>query len=569
MAESSSDSNEGGANADNLENDEGKRTQPTVYDNSPPEVEKITYQTKPVYAEEVIGDDQREDKDKQKEDRRKRREDRALRKFNSRVKLIKVDGLVPRKVNRTEAETKLMHSRLKLESWIFGLGIFCFQVWLIIVYAIWIRYLDDTGNPGVPPGLPMLQNATAQIADMYGYFRDVNIMIFFGFGFLMTFLRRYGYSAIGYTLGISALIVQWSVPLNFFVYAINNQMTNRHGFIHYYQLGVYELTQGLFCAGAAMISFGAIIGKTTPLQLLIIAFLEPLFYWLNQYLIIFKINAVDIGGGMGIHTFGCYFGLTVSLILSNYNKVKNHPDNMSTYNSDIFSFAGTLFLWLLWPSFNAATTVPGAEQMRAIANTFLSILSSVIITFALTRLLTRGKFDVMHMQNSVLAGGVAMGVAAHLNITPSGAMGTGAFVAVVSVCGYHFLTPFLFRTIGLHDTCGINNLHGMPGIIGAILGILATIDSSVQLTESELSNKTNQPAIQLAALGITLAIGIIGGAITGGIMKLAEFILTYFKEDLFNDRIFWMVPTDYEFVVNDSAANHESNIEFELQKIHT
>jgi len=269
---------------------------------------------------------------------------------------------------------------------------------------------------------------------------------------------------------------------------------------------------------------------------------------------------------MVIHTFGCYFGLIISIFLRNPSKVKSHPDNMSTYNSDIFSFAGTLFLWLLWPSFNAATATPGAEQMRAIANTFLSILSSVIITFATTRIVSGGKLDVMHMQNSVLAGGVAMGVAAHLYITPAGAMGAGAVVAIISVCGYHFLTPFLFKTIGLHDTCGINNLHGMPGIFGALIGIVATTTSVDQV--NPLPHGKFQPAIQLAALGITLGISVVGGAITGAFMKFTENAFSYTKEDLFNDRIFWMTPTDYEFVVNDSVANHETAKEFELQQIH-
>jgi hypothetical protein len=37
-------------------------------------------------------------------------------------------------------------------------------------------------------------------------------MIFVGFGFLMAFLRRYGFSAIGYTLLVSVFVVQVRAP---------------------------------------------------------------------------------------------------------------------------------------------------------------------------------------------------------------------------------------------------------------------------------------------------------------------------------------------------------------------
>ena len=40
-------------------------------------------------------------------------------------------------------------------------------------------------------------------------FQDVQVMIFVGFGFLMTFLKKYGYSAVGYNFFISALAIQW------------------------------------------------------------------------------------------------------------------------------------------------------------------------------------------------------------------------------------------------------------------------------------------------------------------------------------------------------------------------
>lgn len=42
-------------------------------------------------------------------------------------------------------------------------------------------------------------------------FQDVNVMIFVGFGFLMTFLKHYGYGATGLTLLSSAYAVQTSI----------------------------------------------------------------------------------------------------------------------------------------------------------------------------------------------------------------------------------------------------------------------------------------------------------------------------------------------------------------------
>ena len=35
-------------------------------------------------------------------------------------------------------------------------------------------------------------------------------MIFVGFGFLMTFLRRYGFSSVGFNMMLAAFAIQWS-----------------------------------------------------------------------------------------------------------------------------------------------------------------------------------------------------------------------------------------------------------------------------------------------------------------------------------------------------------------------
>jgi ammonium transporter Rh len=68
---------------------------------------------------------------------------------------------------------------------------------------------------------------------------------------------------------------------------------------------------------------------------------------------------------MYIHLFGAYFGLVVTRFLTT-KEAHMHPDNCSCYSSDLFSFAGTLFLWIMWPSFNAAIASPGVPQVYII-----------------------------------------------------------------------------------------------------------------------------------------------------------------------------------------------------------
>jgi Ammonium Transporter Family len=66
-------------------------------------------------------------------------------------------------------------------------------------------------------------------------FQDIHVMIFIGFGFLMTFLKRYGYSATGLNLFVAALCVQWAILMR--------------GFFEMDQ-GVIKLAQLSFCSPA-------------------------------------------------------------------------------------------------------------------------------------------------------------------------------------------------------------------------------------------------------------------------------------------------------------------------------
>ena len=132
---------------------------------------------------------------------------------------------------------------------------------------------------------------------------------------------------------------------------------------------------------------------------------------------------------------------------------------------------GTLFLFAYWPSFNGAIGV-GTTMQRAIINTYLSIACSVIASIVISKLVHGGKLNMEIVLNASLAGGVAVGSSADIIVTPAGAMIAGFVTGSISALGFAYISTFVKKHIRLHDTCGVLNLHGIPGVIGALLSAI-------------------------------------------------------------------------------------------------
>jgi ammonium transporter Rh len=54
-------------------------------------------------------------------------------------------------------------------------------------------------------------------------FQDVHVMMFIGFGFLMTFLKKYGYSAVAVNFLIAAIVLQWATLCQGFYHTFDGQ----------------------------------------------------------------------------------------------------------------------------------------------------------------------------------------------------------------------------------------------------------------------------------------------------------------------------------------------------------
>lgn len=182
---------------------------------------------------------------------------------------------------------------------------------------------------------------------------------------------------------------------------------------------------------------------------------------------------------MLIHAFGAYFGLGVSL--AGFAKAAKASGKSAETDkiSSIVASIGTVFLWMYWPSFNGALGV-GAQQSRTVINTVFSLCASCVTSTVLSKLL-KGKFDMEVLLNATLAGGVAIGTTADLIEFTWVAMLIGAIAGAISCIGFLYLTPLLERKFGLYDTCGVHNLHGMPGILACIAScfVIADLDKDL------------------------------------------------------------------------------------------
>lgn len=80
-------------------------------------------------------------------------------------------------------------------------------------------------------------------------FQDVHVMIFVGFGFLMVFLQRYGFSSVGFTFLLAAFALQWSTLIQ--------------GFFHSFSGGYILVGVERWAAGASLAPLG-LPGRPLP-----------------------------------------------------------------------------------------------------------------------------------------------------------------------------------------------------------------------------------------------------------------------------------------------------------------
>lgn len=337
---------------------------------------------------------------------------------------------------------------------------------------------------------------TVREVQQYNFAIHILAMLLVGFGFLMVFVKRYGYSA---TTG-TYILVAVGLPLYLGLRAT--------GLLSAEAVGIHTM-RGLllaeFAVASALIAMGAVLGRVRLYQYALLAAILVPLYMVNERLVLdgglgFTKGFVDSAGSIIIHAFGAYFGLGLAVALT--SKKQCDVAIASDATSDRFSMLGSMVLWLFWPSFCSAV-VP-IEQFAATAvNTILALCGATASTYVFVLIFRKGKVAIGDMANAALAGGVAIGATCNVVSAPFAFM-IGAFAGALCVFGYAVVQAKLQKFFKIVDTCGVHNLHGMPGLVGGLAAIFVIPGIAVA---------------QLAGIACTVAVALTGGLVSGFILR--------------------------------------------------
>ncbi len=352
------------------------------------------------------------------------------------------------------------------------------------------------------------------IVEVQMYNRAIHIMamLLIGFGFLMVFVRGYGLSALTATY----LMVATSIPGYFLI--------KTSGLLGHAPSGVEGLILTEFAAASLLICAGAVLGRLKMWQYMVLAVLFLPAYMLNEWILLeggWGLVApgafVDTGGSIVIHAFGALFGLGVAISMTT-RKDQDVPVE-SDFTSDRFSLLGSMVLWVFWPSFCAALVAP--EMIPStVMNVVFALCGSTLLTYFATIMLRRG-IDAADIANATLAGGVAIGSTCDKVSLPV-AFAIGAVAGFASTFGFAVIQEKLQKVMRLVDTCGVSNLHGIPGLLGglAALVFVGGIDKGAQWS----------------GIGITVGVALVAGLVAGKVLSLTgQRELSYQDSEEFPD----------------------------------
>ncbi len=232
---------------------------------------------------------------------------------------------------------------------------------------------------------------------------------------------------------------------------------------------------------------------------------------------LWQMGALDFAGGTVVHINAAVAGLVGAYMIG---KRVGYGKEAFTPHSLTLTMVGAAMLWVGWFGFNAGSALEASNSaVLAFMNTF-SATAAAVLAWCIGEALMKGKASMLGAASGAVAGLVA--------ITPAaGNVGLMAAIAIGFIAGFACLwgVTGLKKMLGADDSLDVFGVHGVGGIVGALLtGVFNTQSLGGPglvgdwVTAGVISNGIGaQVWIQLKAVLITI--------VWSGVVSLVAFFI--------------------------------------------
>ena len=177
--------------------------------------------------------------------------------------------------------------------------------------------------------------------------------------------------------------------------------------------------------------------------------------------LIWQWGALDFAGGTVVHINAAVAGLVGAYMIG---KRVGYGKEAFTPHSLTLTMVGAALLWVGWFGFNAGSALEaGNFAVLAFANT-LSAAAAAVLAWCIGETLMKGKASMLGAASGAVAGLVA--------VTPAcGNVGLMGAIVIGFVAGFACLwgVTGLKKLLGADDSLDVFGVHGVGGIVGALL----------------------------------------------------------------------------------------------------
>jgi Amt family ammonium transporter len=224
---------------------------------------------------------------------------------------------------------------------------------------------------------------------------------------------------------------------------------------------------------------------------------------------------LDFAGGTVVHINAGVAGLVAAIVLG---KRKGYPTTAMPPHNLTLTVIGAAMLWVGWFGFNAGSEL-AADNVAGMAMAVTQIATAAAaLAWMFAEWITHGKPSVLGIVTGAIAGLVAITPASG-TVGPMGALAIGLASGVLCFFG----ATTLKRKLGYDDSLDAFGVHGIGGIVGAILtGVFAA--DTLGGTGFKVAEKSIMAQVGVQAYGVIATI-IYTAIATFIILKVIDVIM--------------------------------------------